>query len=583
MHFMLLAKKVRTRYLVANKVIFIMKKITLSFVSLVVLLFLSPVKAQEITWEDISQTVDLPDGVKLFFGTRASPALKIWYYEVDMTNPDIALVPYFAEDGTETTTEFAKRAGVYGAINGGYFGGSSSYSTLIQPGQVLAQNVAALTRNSQSYPIIRSMFGIKEDKSMAVDWIYHFNAEPSGVYRFDSPMPYEGSNDAPLPAPKQEDGELYSDVYMGVGGGPVLVKGDTVKVTYNEEIFWGSGVGNDNRDPRTAAGYTADGKAILMVADGRQTNSQGVSLPEMAQIMIDLGATEAINLDGGGSSTIVLGDSLLNRPQGGTFQRSIPTFLAITHVDSIPKEPVIGYEQVIDTEFDSAEVTGEWATTANPGYYGESISLITFGGDGSKTVTYKAALPNEGTYDLYGWWVASFNRSKQSAYIVQHLKGTDTLYIDQSVNNAQWVKLGQFEFSGTNSDRVIISNLGGDTENYVVADAVRFVGISDEVTSNEEEIFFDDLGFKLNPAYPNPFNPATNISFEIPASGQVNLSVYSITGQKVAEVFNGYRSLGIHTLTWNASQMASGVYVVRINYTGLNNSWSDTQKITLIK
>lgn len=550
---------------------------------IIVLFLLSPTKAQDIVWQDISGTVVLPDGVKLFFGTRGSPALKIWYYEVDLANPDIALVPYMAKNGSESITNFASRTGVYGAINGGYFGGSSSYSTLIQPGAVLAQNVGALTRTGQSYPVIRSIFGIKADKSMSVDWIYHFNTEPSGVYRFQEPLPYEGSNDAPLPTPKQEDGELYSDVFMGVGGGPVLVKGDTLKVTYNEEIFWGSGVGNDNRDPRTAAGYTADGKALLIVADGRQANSQGVSLPEMAQILIDLGATEAINLDGGGSSQIVIGDSLLNRPSGGTFQRSVATFLAIAHVDSIPKEPVIGSEQIIDTEYDSAKVVGEWATTANPGFYGESTSLITFGGDGSKTVTYNASLPNEGTYDLHGWWVASANRSKKSAYIVQHLKGTDTLYVDQSVNNAQWVKLGQFEFSGTNSDRVVISDLGGDTENYIVADAIRFVGISDQITSNEDDFRFKDLGFYLNPAYPNPFNPSTNLSFEIPSSGQVDLSIYNIVGQKVAQIFNGYRPLGRHTFTWNANQMASGVYMVRISYTGLNSRWNETQKITLIK
>ena len=59
---------------------------------------------------------------------------------------------------------------------------------------------------------------------------------------------------------------------------------------------------------------------------------------------------------------------------------------------------------------------------------------------------------------------------------------------------------------------------------------------------------------------PNPFNPSTTISFTLPQSGLVSLTVYDITGRKVAELARGFRSAGRHTLVWDASGCASGVY-----------------------
>jgi exopolysaccharide biosynthesis protein len=65
------------------------------------------------------------------------------------------------------------------------------------------------------------------------------------------------------------------------------------------------------RHPRTAIGIKPNGKIILLTADGRQENAVGLSLPELAQVMRWLGCTTAINLDGGGSTTLwVASDSV---------------------------------------------------------------------------------------------------------------------------------------------------------------------------------------------------------------------------------------------------------------------------------
>lgn len=571
---------------------FYSKQLSLSFVKvtlvLMVMLFSYPIfssdtMAQTIEWRNISEQYSLPEGIQLYEGTRSSPALKAWYIEVDMKVATIGLVPYLAENGTETVTEFSKRIGAIAAINGGYFGGNSSYSTVVQPGQVLSRNVGSLNRNNRSYPVIRSAFSIAKNRDMTVDWIYHFGSTPDDIYRFNQPMGYtNGSSDLPLAAPNKNTGEAF-DMYMGIGGGPILVKGDSIHVSYNEEIFWGSGVGLSNRDPRTAVGYTADGRAILLVTDGRQVASQGFSLPEMAQVMIDLGCTEAINLDGGGSSQMAVTNQLINRPGGGTYQRPVTSFLAVVPADSIPGLPVIGSEEVLDTADETVKVSDGWTASANSGYWGESPSLITLGGDGSKTVRFSPELPSAGTYRVDGWWVASFNRSKKTPYIIHHRLGVDTVYANQSTNSSQWVELGEYEFNANSEDMVIISNFGGDNFNYVVADAVRWVGLNEELTSNETFLSQTPKSFELLRVYPNPFNPSTQIEYSLEQAGTVRLEVFDLQGRLVESLLNTHQQSGTHRIQWLANSQSTGLYFVRIQFENSQSYWYDTHKVTLLK
>ena len=70
--------------------------------------------------------------------------------------------------------------------------------------------------------------------------------------------------------------------------------------------------------------------------------------------------------------------------------------------------------------------------------------------------------------------------------------------------------------------------------------------------------------FVLHQNYPNPFNPVTAFRFELPQPSHVRLHIYTIHGQQVATVADASYSAGVHTLSWDASQQASGVYFYRI-------------------
>ena len=67
--------------------------------------------------------------------------------------------------------------------------------------------------------------------------------------------------------------------------------------------------------------------------------------------------------------------------------------------------------------------------------------------------------------------------------------------------------------------------------------------------------------YGLSQNYPNPFNPTAKINFTIPKAGNVDLRVYNILGQQVAHLVNGFKNAGSYTVSWNASNLSSGIYI----------------------
>lgn len=71
---------------------------------------------------------------------------------------------------------------------------------------------------------------------------------------------------------------------------------------------------------------------------------------------------------------------------------------------------------------------------------------------------------------------------------------------------------------------------------------------------------FAPSSYALHGAYPNPFNPSTEIKFDLPEDSRVTLAVYDMLGRKVADLVNANYAAGYHSVTWNAKDVASGVY-----------------------
>ncbi|MDP2360599.1 MAG: T9SS type A sorting domain-containing protein [bacterium] len=86
-------------------------------------------------------------------------------------------------------------------------------------------------------------------------------------------------------------------------------------------------------------------------------------------------------------------------------------------------------------------------------------------------------------------------------------------------------------------------------------------------------------GFALGQNYPNPFNPTTSIGFSLPETGEASLRVYDLTGREVATLVNGLTERGEHVVSFDASELGTGVYF----YTLQAGAVSTTKKMVLVK
>ncbi|MGD6742596.1 phosphodiester glycosidase family protein [Streptomyces sp. BH106] len=129
---------------------------------------------------------------------------------------------------------------------------------------------------------------------------------------------------SPTAGARAHDTEGHSLLGPGislVGGGPELVHDGAVAIDPARDGM--SARASKGREPRTLAGVRADGSLLLVVIDGRTGSSAGATLPEAASLMSGLGARSAMNLDGGGSSTMAVGGRLVNRPMSEEGSKSV--------------------------------------------------------------------------------------------------------------------------------------------------------------------------------------------------------------------------------------------------------------------
>lgn len=86
--------------------------------------------------------------------------------------------------------------------------------------------------------------------------------------------------------------------------------------------------------------------------------------------------------------------------------------------------------------------------------------------------------------------------------------------------------------------------------------------------------------YALSQAYPNPFNPSTAVAISLPEAAELNVTVFNVMGQQVAELANGQFNAGVHTLTFDASGLSSGIYFIQAEVPGQLN---ELRKVTLMK
>lgn len=159
-------------------------------------------------------------------------------------------------------------------------------------------------------------------------------------------------------------------------------------------------------------------------------------------------------------------------------------------------------------------------------------------------------------------------------------KNNQGFEVQRKVND-EYYTIGFVEGNGTSTEINNYTFIDRDVKsaNYYY----RLKQIDYDGSSNySDEIFVEitsPADFVLEQNFPNPFNPATTISFNLPTTDFVNVSVYNLVGEKVSELVNGELQQGEHKLTFNASELPSGIYIVKLSAGNFNQSI----KMTLLK
>ena len=225
------------------------------------------------------------------------------------------------------------------------FATNQNLNVVVRNGKLVSYNVTTIPAKGKDtltyYHSFDGAFGISKNRDADVAWVYNDStkkypyaseyaiasihdsvADPSFIYVTGNTSIVVG-----------EGGGLASSfkkwkMRTAVGGGPVLVQNNKVQISNNEERKFAGKAIND-RHPRTAIGYTNDNKIIILVAEGRSETASGLTLTQEATILKDLGCKEALNLDGGGSSCMLLNGKQTNSPSDKEGERPVPSVFVI--------------------------------------------------------------------------------------------------------------------------------------------------------------------------------------------------------------------------------------------------------------
>jgi exopolysaccharide biosynthesis protein len=220
-----------------------------------------------------------------------------------------------------------------------------SLNTVIMNGKLIAFNpefVKGKGADSINYlKSFRSAIGITKKANADVAWIYTDSADATA---FASQKPVKAKYPlvvcCELPRHKVEknirkDKKWYKKNFQSwrmqtaVGGGPVILQKGNIAISNEEELMF-TGKAIDDKHPRTAMGYTKDNKLIILVVQGRFPGvAEGAALRQEAKILQDLGCWEALNLDGGGSSCMLVNGKETIKPSDAAGQRAVPAVFII--------------------------------------------------------------------------------------------------------------------------------------------------------------------------------------------------------------------------------------------------------------
>jgi Phosphodiester glycosidase len=319
------------------------------FITGVMILSIAPFSFSQLKWQNVDSLYQpLPSSVHIYFTDQPidTGAFRAFYLIADLKDKKLD----FTDDTTykrrlTPSQFFEKNNKPLVVVNCTFFSFETNrnLNVVIKDGNLVGYNIHTIAGRGKDTFTYRHPFGsaigISKKRKADVVWTYT-----------DSSLKHSYAMQFPLEALKDSLKEIslrnavYNtsiathggsfptlqkwEVRTAIGGGPVILQNGEIKISNNEELkFTGKAI--NDKHPRTAMGYTKDSKLIILVIQGRSESGGGASLPQEAKILKDLGCREALNLDGGGSSCMLVNGKETIKPSDKEGQRPTPAMFII--------------------------------------------------------------------------------------------------------------------------------------------------------------------------------------------------------------------------------------------------------------
>lgn len=210
---------------------------------------------------------------------------------------------------------------------------NQNLNIIIQDKKLISYNIHTINGRGKDTFTYRhtlgSALGIYKNRTADIAWVYT-DSLLKFAYALQFPIHPIKDSSAIINFRKTISNFKKWKVNAAIGGGPVILQNSEIKITNNEEIRFAGNAIND-KHPRTVIGYTNDNKIIILVIQGRFPRiAEGATLQQEAKIMKDLGCVEAMNLDGGGSSCLLINGKETIKPSDKEGQRAVPGVFIIS-------------------------------------------------------------------------------------------------------------------------------------------------------------------------------------------------------------------------------------------------------------
>lgn len=240
---------------------------------------------------------------------------------------------------------------------------------------------------------------------------------------------------------------------------------------------------------------------------------------------------------------------------------------------------------IINEDEPHAIAVGNWRISSIPGY---RPNILLCDDTSYAAVTYSLNVPAEGWYDVFPYIVGGPLAATRACFTLYSQSDSTKVYFDQTDFYHQgWQRLGAVYLASGLQKVIKVDNSHILSGEVITADAAMIMinrklspdVIITDIENQSHPAFLIFNTFELMQNFPNPFNNSTIIPYTLPYRSEVQIEIFNILGEKIKTIWEGYQEAGTHYLTWDASQLSSGLYLYRMT----SSNRCVTRKMLLLK